>query len=344
MTAPSGAAPEPAPPAAPPDAPAPLALARPPGRRTRWRWYLSSFPERLGRATAVVLGGMLYEVSGVLLPAFVRNSRIYQATVARVLRLTVELLGGVGGVFEADPIPARSLLARKTAGNAVELASILAVGWSPLWLLAAAADLSGGSRAYLRALEAELKGAGLIPAQTDVSTVEELLSRVETTSAVLADTIDIPPVRLADAVNSWTTLRRQAADLPTAAALAALGAQLQEVARAQGRPMGEVARALGSSAARAGGRLGTRHVVDYYQEALQRIAAEGLEAYLRRTSGPYLRRVRGHLDPAAPTHTERLLRRARRTTGRMQQRWRRLRDGPAGHVGPAGQDRAPPGG
>ena len=337
MPAPDGAAPEPAAPAAPPDAPAPLALVRPPGRRSRWRWYLSSFPERLGRATAVVLGGMLYEVSGVLLPVFVRNSRIYQATVARVLRLTVELLGGVGGVFEADPIPAGSLLARKTAGNAVELASILAVGWSPLWLLAAAADLSGGSRAYLRALEAELKGAGLIPAQTDVSTVEELLSRVETTSAVLADTIDIPPVRLADAINSWNTLRRQAADLPTAAALAALGAQLQEVARAQGRPMGEVARALGSSAARAGGRLGTLHVLDYYQEALQRIAAEGLEAYLRRTSGPYLRRVRGHLDPAAPTHTERLLRRARVATGRIRQRWRRP---PGGQGGQGGQDQA----
>ena len=56
-------------------------------------------------------------------------------------------------------------------------------------------------------------------------------------------------------------------------------------------------------------------MVDYYQEALQRIAAEGLEAYLRRTSGPYLRR--GTLDPAGRTHTERLLRRARRATGRM---------------------------
>jgi hypothetical protein len=282
-----------------------------------------------------VLGGTLYEASGVLLPAFVRNSRLYQATVARVLRLTVELLGGVGDVFEAEPLPARSLLARKTAGNAVELASFLAVGWSPLWLLAAAADLSGGSRAYLRELEAELKRAGLVPAQTDVSSVEELLARVETTTAVLADTIDIPPVRPADAMASWNTLRRQVADLPTAAALASLGAQLQEVAQAQGRPMGEVARALGGSAARAGGRLGTVHVVRYYQEALQRIAAEGLEAYLRRTSGPYLRRVRGHLDPAAPTYTERLVGRVRRVLGRAR------RVGPAAGAGAPGSDRAP---
>ena len=40
-------------------------------------------------------------------------------------------VGGVEGVYGAEPIPATDLLARKTAGNAVELASILAVGWSP---------------------------------------------------------------------------------------------------------------------------------------------------------------------------------------------------------------------
>ena len=40
----------------------------------------------------------------------------------------------------------RELLVRKTAGNVVELSSFLAVGWSPLWLLAGASDLVGGTK------------------------------------------------------------------------------------------------------------------------------------------------------------------------------------------------------
>lgn len=246
------------------------------------------------------------------LPAFVRRSKLYDATVARMLRLAIELIGGVEGIYRAEAIPAGDLLARKAAGNAVELASILAVGWSPLWLLAAAADLTGGSRVYLRALEAELKSAGLIPAHTDVSSVEELLTRVEATSGVLADTIDIPSVRPADLRASWDVLRRQVTDLPTASALSTLGVDLQRVAHERGCSVAELAGALGLGAARAGARLGTVYIVDYYRQALQTIADEGLPAFLVRTGLPYFRRVGRHLDPASPTHTEHLLIRARR--------------------------------
>jgi hypothetical protein len=53
-----------------------------------------------------------------------------------LLRITIELVGGVEGVYPGQEMPARELLVRKTAGNAVELSGFLAVGWSPLWLLA----------------------------------------------------------------------------------------------------------------------------------------------------------------------------------------------------------------
>jgi hypothetical protein len=82
---------------------------------------------------------------------------------------------------------------RKTAGNAIELTSFLAVGWSPLWLLAAAADLTGGTRVYLRALLAELRGAGVLPAESTIASVEELLTTLERSSGLMADTIDMPP-------------------------------------------------------------------------------------------------------------------------------------------------------
>ena len=60
------------------------------------------------------------------------------------------------------------------AGNAVELAGFLAVGWSPVWLLAGASDLVGGSKAYLRALVAQLRDAGLLAAEAEVASLEEL--------------------------------------------------------------------------------------------------------------------------------------------------------------------------
>lgn len=61
-----------------------------------------------------------------------RYSRLYQATIAPLLRILVELLGGVRGVLRHGPISVEELAVRKLAGNAVELAGSLAMGWSPL--------------------------------------------------------------------------------------------------------------------------------------------------------------------------------------------------------------------
>jgi hypothetical protein len=68
----------------------------------------------------------------VLLPLAVRRSRPYQAVVGRLLRITIELVGGVEGVYPTEEIRARELLVCKTAGSVIELGSFLAVGWSPV--------------------------------------------------------------------------------------------------------------------------------------------------------------------------------------------------------------------
>ena len=100
------------------------------------RSYLVSLPERATRAGAALTGGLLYETTEVMLPLAIRRSRLYQAIVGRLLRITIELVGGVEGIYPTQEMPVRELLARKAAGNAVELSSFLAVGWSPVWLLA----------------------------------------------------------------------------------------------------------------------------------------------------------------------------------------------------------------
>ena len=275
----------------------------------KMRRYLVSLPERTARAAVAVAGGAVRETAEVALPRALRGSKLYQATVARLLRILVEGVGGVRGVYPAEAMPVGELTARKAAGNVVELASVAADGFSPLWLLAAASDVMGGSKAYLGALVAELEAGGLLPAGTDVASFEDLLSRLEAGSGTLADAVDVPPLNLGDARASWQALRGQAtaADLPSGDELAAIYNGLQEAARREGRSVAELSAAIGLAAGRAGLKLGNVHVFDYYRDALGEIGREGLLSFLRRIGRPYAGSVVRHFDPAATTYTDRLL-------------------------------------
>jgi hypothetical protein len=284
------------------------------------RSYLTSLPERTARAGAALAGGLIYEASEVVLPVAVRRSRLYQAIVARLLRITIELVGGVEGVYPAQVMPVRELLVRKTAGNVVELSSFLAIGWSPVWLLAGASDLVGGTKVYLRTLVTELRDAGVLAADADVASFEELLTALEDTSGLLADTVDVPPLNVPSVRASWQELQRQAADLPDAAGLEKVFAELQLAARQEDRSILEISSMVALGAVHAGVRLGNVHIFDYYRHALRTIVEEGLLSFLRRTSTPYLTRAGSHFDPRSSTYSERLLQRwaDRRSPGGRQ--------------------------
>jgi hypothetical protein len=275
----------------------------------RSRSYLASLPERTARAGAALAGGLVYEASEVMLPLAVRRTRLYQAIVGRLLRITIELVGDVEGVFPTQEMPVRELMVRKAAGNVVELSSFLAVGWSPVWLLAGASDLVGGSKAYLRALVTELRNAGVFVEDPDVASFEELLTVLEGTSGVLADTVDVPPLNVSSLRTSWQELQRQVADLPDAAALENIFAELQLAARQENRSLLEISSMVALGAVRTGVSLGNVHIFDYYRRALRTIVEEGLLTFLRRISTPYLTRAASHFDPRSSTYSERLLRR-----------------------------------
>jgi hypothetical protein len=273
------------------------------------RSYLASLPERTARAGAALTGGLVYEASEVMLPLAVRRSRLYQAIVGRLLRIMIELVGGVEGVYPTQEMPVRELLVRKTAGNVVELSSFVAVGWSPVWLLAGTSDLVGGTKVYLRTLVSELRDAGVIAPDADVASFEELLTVLEDTSGVLADTVDVPPLNVPGLRTSWEELRQQAADLPDAAGLEKIFAELQLAARQEDRSILEISSMVALGAVRSGVKLGSVHIFEYYRRALRTIVEEGLISFLRRTSSPYLARAGSHFDPRSITYSERLLRR-----------------------------------
>ena len=275
--------------------------------RSRVPRYLISLPERTARAAVALVGGAVYETSNVALPRAVREAKLYQVTIDRLLRIMIEWVGDVRAVYGDEQTPVQELVARKFTGNVLEWASIFAVGFSPLWILAAASDVMGGSKAYLRALVAELVAAGRLPADADVASYEDLLGRLETGSGVLADAIDIPPMSLQDARASFDALRQQASDLPPPEDLATLFREMQTIAQREGRSLTDVSAALAVAAARAGVEMGNVHVFDFYREALGAIQEEGLLRFLRRVGTPYVSRAGRHFDPQTRTYTERFL-------------------------------------
>src|SRR5918993_1573539 len=276
--------------------------------RQRIPRYMLSLPERSARAAIAIAGGAVYETSNVALPRVLRESKLYQVTIDRLLRIMIEWVGDVRDIYRNEVTPIQELAARKFTGNVLEWASIFAVGFSPLWVLAAASDVMGGSKAYLRALVAELEAAGHLPQDTDVASYEELLSRLEAGSGVLADAIDIPPMSLREARASFDALRRQASDLPPAEDLATLFREMQATARREGRSLTDVSAALGLAAAKAGLEMGNVHVFDFYRDALGAIREEALLRFLRRVATPYVSRAGSHFDPNATTYTDRFVR------------------------------------
>ena len=93
--------------------------------------------------SALGLGaGVAREVGEVALPAGVRRSQLYQNLVDTTLRYLTEKVGGVEAVRGMGSEVPDDFVARRAAGNAVEVLGIVAFRASPVWVLAALADLS----------------------------------------------------------------------------------------------------------------------------------------------------------------------------------------------------------
>ncbi len=277
--------------------------------------YIISFPERLVRTLAVGAGGAVYQLSLIMFPGWVRGSRFYRATLERTLRIVIELVGGVEGLFPWDDMPAGELATRKVAGNAVEVLSFAAVGWSPVWLLAAAADVVGGTQVYLRTLVADLQSEGVLPPGAQIDSVQQLLSLLEDSFGQAADTVDMPPLGLEDMRRSWRELQEKANRLPDANWLARFYADLRSVSAQEGHSIYTTSSLIALGAVRTGIRMGSVHVFDYYRDALDSISEDGLPQYLMRISAPYRRMAVHHLDPRNRTYTQHYLQRVRAKRG-----------------------------
>jgi hypothetical protein len=300
--------------------------------------YLLSLPERLVRSTVGLGAGVAREVGEVTLPGSVRRSQLYQNLVDATLRYLIEQVGGLDGVYAADGALPDNFLARRTAGNAVEVLGIVAFRASPVWILAALSDLCGMGRHLIPEMADALKERGLLEPDRQFTSVDQLLDSLERTSSRLASTVNTPPFDMAALRADWAALREEARGLrptvrPSREAVSQLWAQLKAESARQNRSVFELSSVMAVSAVRAlpGGvrwvsassRVGaTRTVriladawIDHYRRTLNDVQRVGYVAYARRQLRPYARAAAAQFSPARRTLTERLLERIQRARG-----------------------------
>lgn len=290
--------------------------------------YAISLPERSARALFAGVFGAVHESAEVLLPRLVRRSRFYEVTAKNALRIAVELVGGVpGSPQEAGAAPEMSagrVAVKKAAGNVVEFGSIAAFGFSPLWLLAGAADILNGSRVYLQALEDELANAGVLAPATHFGSVDQLLGVLEGTTGTTARLIDLPPLELSELRRSMGELKEDVTSLPSTSEMANLFDGLKRTAALEDRTLLEVSAGVGLAFLTSGRNVARDHVVAPYREDWAPLRREGFAAYAARVAGPYRSAISGHFDPGKKSITERLPEFAKRSRGWMERRFRSL--------------------
>lgn len=268
--------------------------------------YLASIPERAVRAVAAGIGGVTFEVAQLVLPRFVRRSHLYEATAKNMLRIVVELVGDVRAAPGAvgEELDVGRVAVKKAAGNVTELGSVLAFGFSPLWLLAGSADILNGSRVYLLALEAELIDHGVIAPGAHFTTLDHLVAALEGGAGTTARLIDLPPLEVAELKHSLRELREDVALLPTTDELATAFDALRHTAREERRSLLEVSSGIGLAFALSARQVSRTHLAVPYREDWQPLRDEGFAAYASRVARPYRTAIGGHFNPSKSTFTE----------------------------------------
>ena len=278
--------------------------------------------------------GAAREVGEVVLPDAVRNTQLYRNLVDATLRFAIEQVGGVEGVYgKGDSLP-DNFLARRTAGNAVEILGLVAFRASPVWVLAALADVCGAGRQLIPEMADALKEEGLLEKDAQFTSVDQILDGLERTSSRLATAINTPPLDVAGLRAEWDAIRNEAraiqpGSLPTSETIGAMWTLLKTESARQNRSIFETSSMMALSAlrslpgnarwfyasARAGaartGEIVAGGLLDHYKETLAEMRETGYAAFATRQFRPYIRAAVDQFSPKRDTLTQRWLQKFR---------------------------------
>jgi hypothetical protein len=295
--------------------------------------YVVSLPERVVRSAAALAGGLIREIGDVSVPSAVRRTKTYQMMVDIALRFMIEQVGQVKGVYPSGGALANDFLMRRTAGHGIELAGLLAFRASPVWIMAALADVSGAGRHIVQEIAEALKQEGLLAGDAKFENVDQLLEGLEQSASQVADLCNAPPLDVAGLRREWSAFREAVAKIPprNLPSIGFLGTHWEELkaeAALQNRPVFELSSMMAVSAiarfpvtllklARAANRAALRtgetfgaSVLLHYSQVLHDIHERGYAAYWAQEFQPYLRAAAGQFSPKHRSLTARWLKKA----------------------------------
>jgi hypothetical protein len=296
--------------------------------------YILSLPERAIRSLGALSGGLVRELGEVALPPAIRRTTLYRTMVGVTLRFLIEEVGQVEGVYPSEGRLAENFILQRTASHGIELLGLLAFRASPVWVLAALADVTGGGQRLLQEIAGTLKAEGLLEADARFDTMDQVLRGLEKTSAHLATTLNVPPINVPALRLEWETLKTELRSIPpdripaldrlertweelrmsaqqqnrTVFALSSLMA-ISSLSRVPARLLW-LSKATRSAARHTGGMVGDA-LLNHYSTALDEIAKTGFPHYWKREFRPYLRAAAEQFAPEHPSLTERLFQRRR---------------------------------
>jgi hypothetical protein len=289
--------------------------------------YLLSLPERVLRSASALAGGLVREIGNVTVPAAIRRTTTYRTMVEATLRFMIEEVGQVEGVYPKAGELAKDFLLRKAAGHGLDLAGILAFRASPMWVMAALADLSGTGRHLIREISETLKQEGLLARDASFETIDQMLDGLEQGAGQLTQTFNTPPLNVAGLRAEWANLREQVQKmphphLPSMALLEASWENLRTEAAVQEQSVFELASVMAVSAVsripanlmwltsascwgvQRTGELVAGAILDHYVVTLREIREEGFTAWWAREFRPYLRAAADQFSPRRISLTE----------------------------------------
>src|ERR1700733_460923 len=181
--------------------------------RLRYK-YILSLPERAVRSLGALSGGLLRAIGEVALPAPIRRTILYRTMVGVTLRFLIEQVGEVEGIYPSESRLAENFILQRTGSHGIELLGILAFRASPVWVLAALADVTGGGHKLMQEVVEALKEERLLEAGVRFETIDQVLGGLEKTSAHLALTFNMPPINVPGLRLEWETLKAELRSIP----------------------------------------------------------------------------------------------------------------------------------
>ena len=314
------------------------------GPRSRYK-YILSLPERAIRSLGALSGGLLLEIGEVALPAAIRRTILYRTMVGVTLQFLIEQVGQVEGIFPSENGLAENFILQRTASHGIELLGILTFRASPVWVLAALADVTGGGQKLIREIVETLKAEGLLEPDARLETMDQVLGGLEKTSTHLALTLNMPPINVTGLRLEWEILKTELKSIPpnripALDRLERTWEALRVSAQTQNRTVFAVSslmaistlshvpanllwlsKAARSAARRTSGIAGGA-LLDHYSTVLEEISRTGFPGYWKREFRPYLRAAAAQFAPEHGSLTERLFRvcAARRIPGATVER------------------------